>query len=65
MFGRRLCPAVTRSAAASPRGLPARVNFGGIALERDCRSAARIAELLRSGPTFARRFHGPAERVPG
>jgi len=65
VFGRLLRPAVTRLAAASPSGSPHRVNFGGVALERDCRSAARIAEMPRSEPTFARRARGPVGRVPG
>lgn len=65
MFGRLSRPAVTRLASASPNGWLARVNLGGAALVRDCRSAARIAVLYRSEPTFARPARGPVERVPG
>ena len=65
MFGKLSRLAVTRFAAADPSGLPAGVNLGGVALERDGRSAARIADLSRSEPTFARTARGPIGRVPG
>ena len=43
MFGRLSRPAVTRFAAVRSCSAPARVNLGGVTLERDCRSAARDA----------------------
>lgn len=65
MFGKLSRPAVTRCAAAIHGGLPVRANLGGVTLERDGRSAARIADQVRSEPTFARQARGPAGRVPG
>ena len=43
MFGGLSRPAVTRFAAERSCSAPARVNLGGVTLERDCRSAARDA----------------------
>jgi hypothetical protein len=65
VFGRLSRPAVTRFAAVRSCSAPARVNLGGITLERDCRSAARDAANSRREPTFARCAQEPAGRVPG
>ena len=43
MFGGLSRPTVTRIAAERSCSAPARVNRGGVTLERDCRSAARDA----------------------
>ncbi|MBW3632239.1 MAG: hypothetical protein KY456_04335, partial [Chloroflexi bacterium] len=54
VFGRPSRPAVTRFAAARLESAPARVNLGSVTLERDCRSAARVAAKSRREPTFVR-----------
>ena len=43
VFGGPSCPAVTRFAPANPLGSPERSNLGGVALERNCRSASHYA----------------------
>jgi hypothetical protein len=45
--------------------LPERVNLGGVALERDGRSVAHVADQVRSEPTFARLAREPTGRVLG
>jgi hypothetical protein len=68
VFGRLSHPAVTRFAAVRPCSVPARVNLGGVTLERDCRSAARdaITGASRRSPVVLKSQPGefPGERPP-
>jgi hypothetical protein len=68
VFGRLSRPAVTRFAAVRSSSVPARVNLGGVTLERDCRSAARdaVTGASRRSPAvlMSQSDEFPGERPP-